>query len=139
MDEAKPVTEDSSPAKAGMRVEAVTFLVIAAAMFVWFVIYWFVSYEPAGSTMLLLTAGMMAMLGGHVLLQARRAKDPAETGPPPETQHFLPHASIWPFAVGIGAVLVGNGIALGFWAVLPGAILLAYGIWGYARQSRRRD
>jgi hypothetical protein len=136
-DETTPITDDASPAKAGTRVAAVVFAVVAAAFFVWFVVYWFLTYEPAGSTMLLLTIGMMALLAVYVLLHARRHADPAEVGPPASL--YLPHASLWPFAIGVGAVLVGNGLALGAWAVFPGAILLGYGLWGFARQSRRRD
>lgn len=135
----EPSTDDGSPAKAGMRVEASTFLVVGAAIFVAFLVYWLVAREPAGMVMLLLTAAMMGFLGGYVLLQHRRSVDPAATGPAGGGDHYLPHASLWPFAVGVGAVLIGNGLALGAWAVAPGAALVAYGLWGYARQSRRRD
>jgi hypothetical protein len=134
----KPLTDDGSPEKAGLPVGARIFLVIAALVLAWFVIYWFLSYEPAGTVLLLLAAAMAAMIGGYLFLQARRAADPSAVGPAADS-HYLPHASVWPFAVAMGAILLGNGLALGFWAVAPGAILLAYGVWGYARQSRRRD
>ena len=135
-----PRTDDGSPEKAGVRAEARVFLVVAAGVLLWFVVYWLLSYERAGMTLLLLTAVMTAVLGGYFLLQARRHPDPAAAaGGSPADGVYLPHASVWPFAIGIGAVLVGNGIALGLWAVFPGAALLAYGIWGFARQSRRRD
>ena len=35
--------------------------------------------------------------------------------------------------------LMANGLALGLWAVLPGAALTAGSVWGFARQSKFRD
>lgn len=52
---------------------------------------------------------------------------------------YLPHASIWPFAMGVGAFVVANGPALGLWALLPGAVLLGAAVLGFCRQSRYRD
>lgn len=134
----KPVTDDGAPRKAGLRVEARVLLVVAAVVLLWFAVYTVTATERAGMTMLLLTAAMAALMGGYLVVQARRRADPAEVGPGIE-DHYLPHASVWPFALGVGAVLVANGLALGLWAVVPGAALIAYGVWGYARQSRRRD
>ncbi len=133
--------DDGEPAEAGGRIEARIFLGIGAAVFVLFLVYAVTAGEEAGTTMLLLTAGLGALAGGYLLLQARRAAEPAAVGgnrQVPE-EAYLPHASIWPLGVGAGCVVMANGLALGSWALVPGALLVVGSVLGYARQSRRRD
>lgn len=133
--------EDGAPEAAGGRVEAWIFLGVGAAVLVLFAVYAATSGEEAGTTMLLLTAGLGALAGGYLLFQSRRTPDPAAVGgnrQVPE-EAYLPHASIWPLGVGAGLVVMANGLALGAWALVPGAMLLVASVWGYARQSRRRD
>jgi hypothetical protein len=52
---------------------------------------------------------------------------------------YLPHASAWPFAIGLGAATLANGLVLGLWVIVPGVALMAIGIGGFVRQTRRRD
>ena len=52
---------------------------------------------------------------------------------------YLPHASVWPLVIGLGAASIANGLVLGIWVIVPGAAALALGIGGFVRQSRRRD
>lgn len=133
--------EDGAPEAAGGRIEAWIFLGIGTFVFLVSVGYAVTSGEEAGATMLLLTAGLGALTGGYLLVQARRAPEPARVGGnrqvPDET--YLPHASVWPLGVGVGCVVMVNGLALGAWAFVPGALLALVSVWGYARQSRRRD
>jgi hypothetical protein len=132
------VKEDADPEKAGMRVEARMYLAIAAFLAVALVIYLLASYEWAGVVLLLVGAVMGVFMGGYLERQARVRVDAAAVGPP-EGGEYLPHASIWPFGLGMGALLMANGLALGLWAVLPGAALMAGSVWGFARQSKHRD
>jgi hypothetical protein len=130
-----------------MRLEARIFLGIAAFLVLATVVYGVTAGEDAGTTMLLLAGGMAMMIGAYLAVQARRGTDAAEPGregeggaEEPAVDHgYLPHASIWPFGVGMGLVVMANGLALGLWAVVPGALLAGSSLWGYARQSRRRD
>ena len=133
--------EDGEPAEASGRIEARIFLGIGAAVFVLFLVYAVTAGEEAGTTMLLLTAGLGALAGGYLLLQARRTAEPAATGGNREVaeEAYLPHASIWPLGIGAGCVVLANGLALGAWALVPGLMLTVASTWGYARQSRRRD
>ncbi|CAA9226991.1 MAG: hypothetical protein AVDCRST_MAG83-811 [uncultured Arthrobacter sp.] len=133
--------EDGAPDKAGGRVEARIFLGIGAAVLGMTVVYGATADERAGTTMLLLTAGLGALTGAYLAHQSRRAADPAATGGNREVpeEAYLPHASIWPLGVGAGCVVMANGLALGAWALVPGAMLTVASVWGYARQSRRRD
>ena len=127
-------------------------LAVAAFLFVVTAVYWFTSYEEAGSVLLLLSAALALMTGGYLVMATRSAtgdEEAEDTGPAVEggavgggegeAEPFLPHASVWPLGVGAGSVVLANGLALGLWAVVPGVIILAGSLFGYARQSRRRD
>jgi len=97
-------------------------------------LYWFTSYESAGTAMLLLAAGLALFIGLYLARTARHATTHAGE----ETAPYLPHASAWPFFVGVAALVTLNGLALGLWALVPGAIGLTGALIGYAGQSRRR-
>lgn len=103
-------------------------------------VYWFLSYEEAGAVLLLLSAGLALIVGGYLWWATREhGASPTGGGHQEEAEHYLPHASIWPLGVGAGSVVLANGLALGLWAAVPGSMLLAACVVGYARQSRHRD
>ncbi|MBW3574636.1 MAG: cytochrome c oxidase subunit 4 [Actinobacteria bacterium] len=141
------MTRDGDPQRAGMRVEARIFMGIAGFLALATVVYWLTSREDAGTTMLLLAAAMALSVGGYLAVQSRKHTDPAGDGdhgdgqvePAADVEAYLPHASVWPFAMGMGLVVMANGLALGMWALVPGALLTGSSLYGYARQSRRRD
>src|SRR5258706_128250 len=91
-----------------LAVQARVFLGVAAFMALIGVVYWFASYEPAGTTMLALAATLVGMCG--VYLQIRYEHAATE---PHDDEYYLPHASIWPFGVGVGALLAVNGLIVG--------------------------
>lgn len=139
---------DDVPQTAGMRVQARIFLGIASFLVLAALLYGLTAQESAGTTMLLLAGGMALIVGGYLTVQARSTTDAAEPGreggggeadPAAQGEAYLPHASVWPFAMGMGMVVTANGLALGGWALVPGILLTAASTWGYARQSRRRD
>jgi hypothetical protein len=106
-------------------------------------IYWWTSYEDAGTTMLLL-AGLLGLMIATYLWRHDRQGDTDDgtvgsTAPANDAeQPWLPHVSIWPFWIGIGALLIGNGLILGSWFLIPGGLVFALGIGGYAAESRAR-
>ena len=51
---------------------------------------------------------------------------------------YLPHASVWPFCIGLAAFFLTNGLILGTWFLVPGALLLVAGVVGFIQQSRFR-
>jgi len=127
-----------------MRIE--TRVVLASAVFVALItgIYWFTSYEDAGTTMLGLGAAAYAMLSGYLYLQARRLR----RGPPrpedeeepkvfgPEEIGFFPAASVWPAAMGLGSVFIALGLVFGYWFIVIGLIVFVGAITGYATEAQ---
>jgi Flp pilus assembly protein TadB len=124
------------------------------------VLYWATAYEESGTVMLLLAGALSLWIGTYLWLRHRPAGPgaatalpalealeaeaaaghaPPGTGSAEEGEHYLPHASAWPFAVGLGGATIANGLVLGLWVIVPGALLLALGIVGWVRQTRRRD
>ena len=105
------------------------------------IIYWFVSYEDAGTTMLVLASCLALFCGVWFYLQDRQHPR-APAGDAAESRHdapaYLPDASVWPIAVGVGAALGLNGLILGWAYSVPGAALLALAVVGFVVQSRRR-
>jgi hypothetical protein len=119
---------------------------IGAFVVVMAVLYWFTSYEDAGSVLLVLSAVLSLWFGAYLWLQQRRpggAVDASEVGEGNEVSVsetlYLPHASIWPLVIALGAASIANGLVLGTWVIVPGAAALVLGVGGFVRQSRHRD
>jgi hypothetical protein len=118
------------------------FLGVGALIAVIAAVYWFTSYEDAGGVLLALSAVLALWSAAYLWLQLRRQRQVpgGETAPPDdEAPTYLPHASVWPFAIGLGATTAVNGLVLGTWVLVPGAALLALGVGGFILQTRRRD
>jgi hypothetical protein len=134
------------------------FLFIGAFVGVIGLIYWSTAYEESGVVMLLVAAVLALWIAAYLWLQQRGGVGPAieaeqaageaaaaegrataGTGTAEGGEHYLPHASVWPFAIGLGAATVANGLVLGLWVTVPGVALLALGVGGFVLQTRRRD
>ncbi len=87
-------------------------------------LYWVTAHEPVGVTLLMLCSG--AAIVALLPYRFRRRRHEGEAG----TVHHLPTASLWPFIIGAGAVLVVNGFILGPWLLVPGAALVLRGLVG---------
>ncbi len=104
------------------------------------VIYWFTSYEEAGSVMLTVAA-VLGLWCATFLWRNLRRFEAGGTGEP-GGEHgsvYLPEASPWPLGIGLGVTLVLNGLLIGSWFLVPGAMVLAVAVGGFARQSRHRS
>ena len=138
------------------------FLRVALFVLVVGAIYWFVSYEAAG-TALLVFAGLAATFFiAHIALHVRatrvavapaagsplgrlvgavnrvvgvdeRPMEEAET-PLAATDQLFPTASAWPVIGALAALLVGLGIIYGPWLTLPGIALAVAAVWGWLTQ-----
>ena len=100
------------------------------------IVYWFTSYEDAGSVLLLLAAVLGLWFGAFLWLQQRRPTPAADADVEGPAAVYLPHASVWPLVIGLGAASIANGLVLGTWVVVPGLAALGLGIGGFVRQSR---
>ena len=111
------------------------FLGMAVFLIIGGTIYVIFSDESAGKVLLLLAAGLGLIIGGYLELNVAAT---ADEGAENEEGLYLPHASIWPFWLGVGALVIANGFALGLWGLIPGAILMGLALLGFAKQSRLR-
>jgi len=104
------------------------------------IVYWFVSYEDAGTTMLVLASCLALFCGIWFFLQdRRRAGEPTvDEERRDAASPYLPDASVWPIAVGVGTALALNGLIIGWAYAVPGVTMLALAVVGFVVQSRRR-
>ena len=123
--------------KPDLRVQWQLFIGVAGFIALLAVVYWFVSYEDAGTTMLALSCGLALLFGGWLYLQDRRSAPGSATSDDAHRE-YLPASSVWPLGVGIGAALTLNGLVLGWTYAVPGGVLLALAVTGFVAQSRRR-
>jgi hypothetical protein len=94
------------------------------------VVYWYVSYDPTGTTALALSVALCLLTGFYVLFTGRRLPlrpeddDKGEiaqgTG---EIGFFSPH-SWWPLWVGLAAAVTAVGFAIGWWLLIIGVVAL---------------
>jgi hypothetical protein len=110
------------------------------------VIYAIAAYEWAGVALLGFGALFSFVAAAYFAFDLRDVQHDVELRedelpdePPTHAGLYLPHASVWPIGVGIGAALTLAGIAIGWWVLLPGAALLVHSLIGFATQSRDRS
>lgn len=117
------------------------FLFVGSAIGTMSLIY-LLTDDDAGQMML----GVASLLGlwCGIFLWRQRApaagtldEDPERRETPGEPL-YLPHASIWPFWIGVAAFFVTNGLILGTWFLVPGAVIMLAAISGFIRQTRSR-
>ena len=120
-----------------LRVQWRIFLGLAVFIAILGAIYWFVSYEDAGTTLLALASGLALLFGGYLFVQDRKVATAETTRPHPD--EYLPHSSVWPFGIGFGVFLAANGLILGLPWTVPGAVLVATSVGGFVLQSRYRQ
>lgn len=133
--EARPPTDDRA-------VPWRVFLAVGAFYALLGAVYGAASYEWSGTAMLALAGAFGVWCAAYLWLHQRpRVAHPGhpEPGAEPGATGYLPHASVWPFALGLGAATVLNGLVLGVWVIGPGVALMALGVGGLVRQTRHRD
>src|ERR1700712_508511 len=111
-----------------MKVEGLVFQVFTVFLSVTAVVYWFTSKDPTGTAALGISAGLGLLVGGYLLVTARRM------GPRPsdlpdaeiadgagELGHFSP-GSYWPFFISAALFLSMLGFVFGIWLALIGIV-----------------
>jgi hypothetical protein len=107
------------------------------------VVYGLTDDERSGLVLLLLAgvasggfATWLYLFGRETSEDGSVAPEPPEAGDPAP---YLPTTSLAPLLLGGGATLAVAGVPLGLWVLLPGLVLLGWGVTAFARQSRDRD
>jgi hypothetical protein len=127
-----------------MKAESFYWLGVTAFFVVIGTLYWFTSYEDAGTTMLVATSLLGLLAGGYLFIQSRKYPPRPEDRPDATLEEGagpvdeFPAPSIWPFVFGLGATVFATGFIFGVWVILPGAAILGLGVVGMIVQSRRR-
>jgi Cytochrome c oxidase subunit IV len=125
-----------------LKLEAFFFLGITTFFAVVGAIYWFTSYEDAGTVMLVAAALLGIVAGGYLLFQSRRFpprpqdRSDATVADAVGAVERFPSPTIWPFVFGFGVTMLFTGFAFGLYVALGGGILAGLGTVGLVRQSR---
>ena len=107
-------------------------------------LYWFVSYEQAGTAMLALSVPAFLMLGGYLLVQSRRHglrpedRADASIADGEEEIGYFPSSSIWPLVLGLGAVALANSLVFGLGLAALGLGLIVTAAVGYAAEANSK-
>lgn len=110
------------------------------------VTYWVWGGEWSGTVMLGFGGAAYAIMFGFILLTFLRRKGiPRAEDREDATQEegageigFFPANSIWPVAMGLGAVFFAIGLAFGKWFWILGGIVLVGAIIGFAVEAESR-
>ncbi len=106
-------------------------------------IYWFMSKDPTGTTALVLTILLAALVTFYLLVQARRLP------PQPEDDHdgeiadvageygFFSPYSWWPLALALSLAVVALSLAFGFWLMLIGIGIGTFSLLGWVYEYYR--
>jgi Cytochrome c oxidase subunit IV len=107
------------------------------------VVYWFISYESAG-TVLLIGFGVATGVAFLVLRSSRQRPSPVDAagsrdpdGPFGDESAPVPTRSAAPLAVGLGLALIGLAGAFGPWFLVVGAMPLLIGAADWLRSASR--
>jgi hypothetical protein len=122
---------------AGRPAETRFFLFLGGFGLVLAAIYWFLTYELAG-TVLLIGFGLGALVLGVALLAERRGRVDPDPGPTPfgDERGRLPQETLAPLALGLGVSLALTAVVFGPWPVVAGIVPLAWGAWSWLRGAR---
>lgn len=126
-----------------MKMESYLLLIVAAFGAVICAVYWFTGYEDGGTVMLAGT-GLLGLLPGSYYFWWSRRMTPRAEDDPEATQAqgagvvgVFPGSSIWPFVLGVAALLVALALVFGFWTAIFGFTLAVSAVIGVIVESRR--
>jgi len=118
------------------------FLGAAAFALIIGAIYWFLSYEAAGTMMLLTMAVGLLIATGYVAAARRRTRLPADVaGLSPadersESVGVFASQSAWPALLALGCAVGLTGLIYGWWLALLGALGITAALVGLMREDR---
>lgn len=111
-------------------------------------VYWFMSYEEAGTALLaaivvsaiffvlvIATAVRGSRRGGRSLKGVLGFADTGKDNPLALDEDVFPTASPWPVVVSVAAILLGVGLIYGAWLWIPGIGLGLAAAWGWLTET----
>ncbi len=129
-------------------------------------VYWFLSYETAGTVMLFFVSAATAAVVGVLLIAVKATRDELdprlggpvhraglvigraigfseprrETAQEPLASGLdpIPSGSIWPLVAAAAATMLALGLVYGPWLLLPGIAVAAIAAWGWLTQMDAR-
>ncbi|MFZ2057010.1 MAG: cytochrome c oxidase subunit 4 [Acidimicrobiales bacterium] len=126
-----------------MKIESYVFLFVGFFFGLVGLVYWLLSYEDAGSTMLFGTFLLGSVPGFYYLWWSRRMSPRPADDPRASVEDgagvvgAFPGSSIWPFVIGIGATFVALALVFGAWTLAVGLFLVVASLVGVIYESRR--
>ncbi len=125
-------------------------------------VYWFLSYETAGTVMLIFVSAATAAVVGVLVLAVRATRDEldprvggplhrvglavgrligfsesrreASQEPLAAGLEPIPAGSIWPLVAAAAATMLALGVVYGPWLLFPGIAVAAITVWGWLTQ-----
>lgn len=128
-----------------MRTEAKIFIVILLFLVIVTPVYWFMSKDPTGTAVLILSVGMAVMIAGYLSLVARKIDLRPEDRADGEIVEgagelgFFPPQSYWPVIVAGVVTLMFLGPVFGWWLTLLGAAVGIWAVCGWVYEFYRGD
>jgi hypothetical protein len=106
-------------------------------------IYWFVTYEPAGTFLLWSFSLMPLIVAGYLMLhggvRARSLEDDPDASPDQAAGQELgtfPAASAWPLVLVLGSIAAAASLVYGLLLLPVGLAVIALAVLGLMRESR---
>ena len=128
-----------------MKTEGYIFVVLAVFFAVVTPVYWYMSYDPTGTTALALSFGLAFLVAFYLLFTARRMTPRPEDRKDGEIEDgageygfFSPH-SWWPLACAGAGAIVFLGLVFGGWLFIIGAVFGVIAVLGMVFEYYRGD
>lgn len=133
----------TSKGTGGFKFESRIYLGTALFFSIILALYWFSSYEDAGSVMLLFTVCLGLVPGSYMLWWSRRMKPRPEDRADATREEgsgsvgSFPDQSVWPILVAIGMTFCVLAGVFGPWLAVIGGIVGIASFAGYTMETRR--
>ena len=128
-----------------MKIEGGIFAFGAIFYFIVAAIYYYASAEVVGTTALVLTGGLAAIVGTYILVTGKRIGDRPEDRLDGEIAEadanygfYSPH-SWWPLMVGAAFSLVFLGLVFAVWLMVLAAVFLVIAVAGWLFEYETGD
>lgn len=128
-----------------MKVEGNLFAGIGVFLVPVIPVYWYYSKDPTGTTALIVTWGLCAMVGAYLLFTAKRIDARPEDNPVAliedgagELGFYSPH-SWWPLSLAGAGAMGTLGIVFGLWLFALAVPFFAFACFGFVFEYYRGD